>query len=290
MSSIPAKCRTPGYTNMGLYCQNLGTFWTIFVPTESLDGSTCDPTFFKSSIMLRCHADCAKILSSDWVNTGKTCYLPVSTQGLGSQSCAPGDRGPTWATGPIAGRCLPSSGDCFPNSNHSDSNAGLCYKSCGDHYYGLATICWEKCSNTQVDCGAGCAKTSEDCGLSVFNQVFSVVVAVANIATAGGVGQVKDALDAAKTTVKTAYQAAFREEFVAMTSQDIYDQLNRHFDTVTRDYIINEWALIEADQMAAALGWMIADVALTVGALLDPTGAIQIAASYAKPLCLEGVL
>jgi hypothetical protein len=72
-----------------------------------------------------------------------------------------------------------------------------------------------------------------------------------------------------------------------MTSQDIYDKLNRHFDPVTRDHMINEWALIEGQQMAAALGWMVADLVLNIASILDITGITDVIAAYAKPKCLE---
>ncbi|KAG1671982.1 hypothetical protein FOA52_013355 [Chlamydomonas sp. UWO 241] len=233
-------------------------------------------------------------------------------------------------------------------------------------------LTWQDCSSTMIDCGAGCAESSLECGLTVFNQVFSIVVLASNIATFGGAGSVDNAIDGATTAVKVgtkanqvaktatatsklgkfslkfldkmakyttkfanqlqticpggicaqsptylkklkmglfgtkiktaktaatfgslvydaqaAFQASFQEDFVDMTTQEVYDQLDTHYDPVTRDHMMSQWALIEADQMAAALGWTIADVTLAVGAIIDPTGVVDLAAAYIKPVCPE---
>jgi hypothetical protein len=83
------------------------------------------------------------------------------------------------------------------------------------------------------------------------------------------------------------FQKAFREEFEYMSTPGVVDQLNAHFGPTTREYIMNQWALIEAQQMAEALAWTVADITLNVGALVDPTGIVDLVAAYAKPTCLE---
>jgi len=64
--------------------------------------------------------------------------------------------------------------------------AGLCYPACKSGYHGVGPVCWQTCTNGLVPCGAGCAASSVDCGMTTFDQVFSVAILAANIATLGG--------------------------------------------------------------------------------------------------------
>ena len=64
--------------------------------------------------------------------------------------------------------------------------AGLCYRACKSGYHGVGPVCWQTCTNGLVPCGAGCAASQTECGTTTFEQVFSVAILAANIATLGG--------------------------------------------------------------------------------------------------------
>lgn len=78
-------------------------------------------------------------------------------------------------------------GDPIPMSCNSNQqmDAGLCYSPCNQGFYGVGPVCWSGCGQSTTDCGAACAESSLECFSSIFDQVISVVILAANIATLG---------------------------------------------------------------------------------------------------------
>jgi hypothetical protein len=83
----------------------------------------------------------------------------------------------------------------------------------------------------------------------------------------------------------TEYTTAYAEEFIALTSQEISDQLDRSYEPLTSTFLKNEWAMIQFTELAEANNWDIASNALIALDLVDPTGVVGAVAAYAKPIC-----
>jgi len=70
------------------------------------------------------------------------------------------------------------------NSNQ-EYDAGLCYPFCPSGMYGVGPVCWSHCAQEHVDCGAACASSGDTCASQIFDQVLSVLIIAANVATLG---------------------------------------------------------------------------------------------------------
>jgi len=64
-----------------------------------------------------------------------------------------------------------------------DSDAGLCYDQCPARYDGVGPVCWTKCpKGLPFNCGATCTTDESACIQATSDQVFSPLLAAANIA------------------------------------------------------------------------------------------------------------
>jgi len=154
---------------------------------------TCGQGYFQSQATARCHKNCP----NGYTNMGETCHRPVSTFGLGSMTCKPGE-----VAGLGGARCFPANGNnCF---NNAEEDAGLCYPKCRNGYDGVGPVCWGSCDNSQVNCGLACAKTTEECVLAVADQAISTLVLAANIASLGLATPVTEGATAGVATIKVA--------------------------------------------------------------------------------------
>ena len=78
-----------------------------------------------------------------------------------------------------------------------DKSGALCYPKCREGFYGVGPVCWSKCD--KVDCGAACAESASKCISGTFDEVFSVAVVAANIAS---LGLTSAATEGAELTIK----------------------------------------------------------------------------------------
>jgi len=105
---------------------------------------------------------------------------PFSCSGYGMANALPGIPS-------LSCRKTISTGDPTPmvcNSNQ-EKDAGLCYPRCPQGMYGVGPVCWSHCGGGKVDCGAACAASTGECASKVFDQVLSVLILAANVATLG---------------------------------------------------------------------------------------------------------
>ncbi|MDB4727917.1 RICIN domain-containing protein [Saprospiraceae bacterium] len=72
--------------------------------------------------------------------------------------------------------------DCRPGQ---ERDGLLCYPKCKEGYHGVGPVCWQNCGPGWVNCGAGCAKSTAECVMTSIDQVVSVGVLAANMATLG---------------------------------------------------------------------------------------------------------
>lgn len=72
----------------------------------------------------------------------------------------------------------------------------------------------------------------------------------------------------------TEYTTAYAEEFIALTSQEISDDLDRRYEPLTSTFFKCQWAMIQFAELAEANNWDIAYNALTALDLVDPTGVV----------------
>lgn len=79
-----------------------------------------------------------------------------------------------------------------------EEQAGLCYKPCNKGYRGIGPVCWAPGPKNWVDCGMGMAVDTKTCGEIIFNQIVSVGMLAANIATLGATGEAQAASKGAK--------------------------------------------------------------------------------------------
>lgn len=102
------------------------------------------------------------------------------------------------------GRGVGELSTCPPNLIRDETGgpAGLCYPRCKRGYHGVGPVCWMNCPDGLTECGAGCAASDFDCASTTFDQVFSVAIATANIATLGLSKPATTGLKAGQTSVK----------------------------------------------------------------------------------------
>jgi hypothetical protein len=86
---------------------------------------------------------------------------------------------------------------------------GLCYSACPAGMTGVGPVCWGNPPKSWVGCGMGAASSSAKCAEQVFDQVTSVGILAADIATLGSAGAAGSAAKLSKLEkLKAAYQAA----------------------------------------------------------------------------------
>jgi hypothetical protein len=189
----------------------------------------------------------------------------------------------------------------------------LCYSSCGANSDGVGPECWDHCPSSFVQCGAGCAKDTTACAAAIQDQVMSVLVAAATIASevltagaaAGGieagktakmagtdaadmVGKLKlgDAVKAFpqnglnKAKVSDVVVAAFKPTKLTITTKVVGAASDAATMIDTMVGISNDPTLTP-DQK----NWQIAQAVLQTTSLVDPTGIAGVVAAYTKPLC-----
>lgn len=333
------KCK-PGYKPVGCcLCEpvaGVGIKVTAFERyqcnnNEELNGALCYPKCkdgYHAVGCCICSYDCPPELGPD---IGVSCTKKTYGRGVGELSTCP------------------------PNLIRDETGgpAGLCYPRCKEGFHGVGPVCWMDCPTGLTECGAGCAASDFDCGSTTFDQVFSVAIAAANIATMGlaksGTAPLKAGQTAVKVGSKTfvtstkigkysakalaaiqqvdegqqtgkyvvkyikkklhnpgaviietkswtedAYSAykLYEEEFVNtdfinQTSADINRELDNKLHPEYAQTVKKYYARIAlADFAATELdAWEIADYAFLAAGMADPTGIVDVAAAYAKPIC-----
>ena len=189
----------------------------------------------------------------------------------------------------------------------------LCYPSCGANSDGVGPECWDHCPANWVQCGAGCAKSATACATAIQDQVMSVLVAAATIASevltagasAGGIEAGKTAekagADAAdmvgklhlsdavkafpqnglnKAKVSDVVVAAFKPTKLTVTTKVLGAASDAGTMVDTMIGISND-STLTPDQK----NWQIAQAVLQTASLVDPTGIAGVVAAYTKPLC-----
>lgn len=191
------KC-PKGYWQRGIgaaaWCDNRA-FWVWELKTtsatiacknsEEMNGGLCYPKCKKGFHAVGCcvcSPDCPAHLGAD---IGVSCTKHSYGRGSGELSTCPSNMIRDETGGP----------------------AGLCYPRCKAGYHGVGPVCWQDCDPGWADCGAGCAKTSSDCGSTTFDQIFSVAIVAANIATLGLATPATAGAKAGVETVKFAGKA-----------------------------------------------------------------------------------
>lgn len=240
-------------------------------------------------------------------------------------------------------------------ANGLEKNGALCYPKCRPGYHGEGPVCWQDCANGMQPCGAGCAKSSAECAQTTFDQVFSVAIVTANVAslgmTSGGTAAVGSTVrmgtktvtgttrlgksmvrlasklkslknapaakklvavkkriynERTKKVVETAtqmkdiydfgtgvaqleedYYSAFAADFSNQTSMEINNEINRRFGPKTAVYLKRCWGNIQLAEMSGANGFQIAQDALGLVSIVDPSGVVGVVSAYTKPICGE---
>lgn len=131
---------------------------------EDLYGGYCYPKCPAGSHAVECCICSPDCPNDNFTDAGATCTKKSYTRGAGQVLQCPTGYTPDETGGP----------------------AGLCYPACKSGYHGVGPVCWMNCPDGLVPCGAGCAASKTDCATTTFDQVFSVAVLAANIATMGG--------------------------------------------------------------------------------------------------------
>jgi len=104
--------------------------------------------------------------------------------------------------------------------------------------------------------------------------------------------KIKTVVTTAKTT-KAAYDAgndyakAYAEDFAAQTSSEINKAIDSHFYPATAKFLKETWGRQQLAEMATANGWVIAQDAMGVVAIVDITGVSGVVNAYAKPICQD---
>lgn len=117
---------------------------------------------------------------------------------------------------------LPELGNrCKSNRVLNDS---MCYHKCNPDYHGIATVCWQNCQPSKVECAAGCADSAVDCAMATLNQVMSAAI-VANAIY----GRFAEAFPAVQKSVS---EMSSFEKAMNRFSEALADFLNKHPDAV----------------------------------------------------------
>ena len=195
LSGITARCHKhcpSGYENTGESCHR------VAVSLGTGDMFCKDNKYFVSPLTGRCHKKCP----DGYENTGETCHRPLIVTGLSSMTCKSDED-------KIGGRCYPKGGDLGSCFNDQENDAGLCYDKCKSGFYGVLSVCWQHCDNSQVDCGLGCAISTPECGLAVANQVIAPIIIAANLLT---LGLADAAADATRVVVVAGRRIGYTKE------------------------------------------------------------------------------
>lgn len=142
----------------------------------------CKPDFHAVGSNI-CSPDCPP----GYGEAGISCTRDNYTRGAGvPRTCAPGDE--------------------------QDGPVGLCYPPSKPGYHRVGPTYWQNCESGWTDCGAGCQKNSDpilgvdvpwkDCASTIVDQVSSVVVLAANIATLGLAAPETEAAHAGEEVIK----------------------------------------------------------------------------------------
>lgn len=153
-----------------------------------------------------------------------------------------------------------------------DLQAGLCYRGCKKGYTGVGPVCWSRCPDGMVDCGAGCATTRKECRGVVKEQVIASLKFIANVATLMTSGKLT--ADQVDQLVNDAlYDAVneLKEQFIAEV-KDAAVQVGANITTGTYEGI---------EDLLRDLGGRI-DIDW---AKIDPTGIYELVEKFNHEIC-----
>lgn len=233
------SCRS-GYTDMGCHCQrwaesrggssmtcpagyfkgvaqrcyktcpdgyeNTGEFCTKWPSTLGMDAMSCKTGETKGGA--RCYRSCP----AGYTNTGEFCQIWPETKGISAMTCKSGE----FKSG---ARCYDNNA-CGYTENGSRKfgvmDAGLCYDTCRDSFYGVGPVCWSSCTGKlKTECAAGCASTDVECGLATSDMIMApldVVVSAASLYTAtSGMMARRASMQAAKSAARETARAIGKE-------------------------------------------------------------------------------
>ena len=196
---IPDISCPKGYWQRGVgtaaWCDNRATWpWDLKTcgatktckSTEEWNGALCYPkcsnyntgtVSYHAVGCCTCSPNCPPDFGAD---IGVSCTKKTTTRGVGLvQICGPGTI-----------------------RDETGGPAGLCYPACKSGFHGSGPYCWQDCVNGMIPCGAGCALNTTECVSTTFDQVFTVAVLAANIATFGAATPATDVLKEGEEAIK----------------------------------------------------------------------------------------
>jgi hypothetical protein len=172
-------------------------------------------------------------------------------------------------------------------SSNNQMDAGLCYQTCRAGYNGVGPVCWNEPPKGWVTCGMGAAKDQVTCASTVFSQVSSVGQTAMFIASFGsstalteGMSASKDASTLAK--LQQEYKALMVQWELAQKNSVAIQNAKTALDTANKGR--KGYMALDAASTAVTPEDMVR-VAAQILAILEPSGAANIVASYTYSKC-----
>lgn len=173
-------------------------------------------------------------------------------------------------------------------------DAGLCYKKCTDSTaQGIGPVCWHKPPETWVECGMGAASSKMTCAKLTGDQIFSVLGAVAKLATLGAATPIVEGIEKGIETAEQTIETAERVAGSAITLWEAVEQKDKMLLVQAVEQGATGGRFVEAmDNMVTGenLEDQIRGAALVVKSVgVDPTGVSGLFAAYTYPKCSKMV-
>jgi hypothetical protein len=174
----------------------------------------------------------------------------------------------------------PKSMDCPVGLQY---DAGLCYITCTDGYYGVGPVCWANAPNGWVGCGMGAATTTKVCTETIFDQFASVGNLAVNIVTLGGAKAAAIAKDAAKA-------AELKKQFEQLKKiAEKSDKVQKAIAAGQGKFPATEAGkstaeILKADPTTVTPEDMVR-VSSQIASLVDPTGVSDVVGAYTYSKC-----
>ena len=160
-------------------------------------------------------------------------------------------------------------------------DAGLCYKKCDSGFYGVGPVCWANTPASWIACGMGAAANAQACAETVFDQVTSIGNMALNIATAGASKVASMTKDAA-ADLKKQFENLKKIANVNEKVQDVITKGQGKFPVTEAGKSTAE--ILKAD-LNTVTSEDIVRVSSQISALVDPSGASDVIATYTYPKC-----
>ncbi|ETV63699.1 hypothetical protein H257_19369 [Aphanomyces astaci] len=180
----------------------------------------------------------------------------------------------------------PHLGTCAANE---DLDVGLCYPKCKPTYKGIGPVCWGRPPPLWEDCGMGAAVTSSHCAAVIANQVLSVVVLAANIASRFAGSSVK-VLTSIANPAQVSKLRSLWYKALPYLAKKVLPKVVKYFGTNVGTMAV--YHNVFHDDNATFTNEDFARTAIALVAVMDKSGILDVVAADMFPMCdkIEGIL